>query len=222
MTDLAAAGRKYPWAPVAGFVLFAIIAFSVLTGSSQALDHLLFLDLAEWARAHPVLMRFLAFMSYVAEPVFRISGAVAVVILMLILRRIRVALFVVLTTSVGALLCSTAKALAARARPDLLPRLDNFDSYSFPSGHSWNGLIFYGEIALVAALFVPRRWRLPVVVLGMLLAFLTGWSRIALGVHWPSDVLAGWIGGGTWLLLCYSLLLGNEGKRSAAKSPVDP
>lgn len=221
MPELAEAGRKYPWAPVAGFLIFAIIAFWVLAGFSQSLDHMLFLDLAEWARGKPALLSFLTFMSAVAEPVFRVSGAVLIIIVMLAIRRWRVALFIFVATAGGAALCSFIKVLAARARPELLPQLDGFTSYSFPSGHAWNGMIFYGEIALVAALFVPRHLQIPVVALGVLAAFFTGWARIALGVHWPSDVLAGWIGGGAWLLLCYGLLLGNERKRAAAKSPVD-
>jgi len=220
--ELADAGRKYPWAPIAGFLIFAVIAFWVLAGHSQALDHVLFLDLAEWARAKPGLLSFLTFMSAVAEPVFRVSGAVLLVIAMLWVRRWRVAMFIFVATAGGAALCSLIKALASRARPELIPQLDGFTSYSFPSGHAWNGMIFYGEIALVAALFVPRHLRVPVVAVGVFAAILTGWARIALGVHWPSDVLAGWIGGGAWLLLCYGLLLGDEGKRRAAKSPVDP
>jgi len=222
MSELAAAGRKYPWAPIVGFVLFALLAFWVLNGFSQSLDHLLFLDLAGSARANPALLDLLKFMSAVAEPELRVTGAVLLVLALLLARRWRVALFVFVATAVGAAMCSLVKALAGRARPDLLTHLDSFGSYSFPSGHAWNGTIFYGEVALVAALFLPKHWRIPAVTLGVLAAFLTGWARIALGVHWPSDVLAGWIGGGAWLLLCYSVLLGNEAKRHAAKSTVDP
>lgn len=213
VSELAVAGRKYPWAPIAGFVVFALIAFWVLAGFSQGLDHALFIDLAEWARGNPALLRFLTFMSAVAEPVFRVSGAVLLVIVMLVVKRPRVALFLFIATAGGAALCSLFKILAARARPELIPHLDGFTSYSFPSGHAWNGMIFYGEVALVAALFLPRQWRIPAVALGVLAAFFTGWARIALGVHWPSDVLAGWIGGGAWLLLCYGLLLGGERER---------
>lgn len=213
MSELAVAGRRYPWAPIAGFVALALIAFWVLAGFSQALDHALFMDLAAWARANPALLRFLAFMSAVAEPVFRISGAVLLILAMLLVKRPRVALFVFIATAGGAALSSLFKVLAARARPELIPHLDGFTSYSFPSGHAWNGMIFYGELALVAALFLPRQWRIPAVALGVLAAFFTGWARIALGVHWPSDVLAGWIGGGAWLLLCYGLLLGSERER---------
>lgn len=203
-------GRKHPWVPLAGFLIFALIAHFVLSGSSHALDERIFLIFAEWARSHDELMGFLTFMSEAAEPAFRVTGAVLLTIGLLIARHKRAALFVILATAIGAALCSLIKALAARQRPDLLPRFDSVASYSFPSGHAWNGMIFYGEIALVAALFLPRRWRVPVVALGVLAAVVTGAARIALGVHWPSDVVAGWIGGGAWLLLCYGLLLGDE------------
>lgn len=222
MTQPARAGRRYLWAPLAGFLIFALIAFVVLTGASHAIDQRVFLAFAGWARSHDELMHVLTFMSEAAEPVFRIAGAVLLVIGLLIAKHKRAALFVFLATAVGAGLCSLLKALTARERPELLPQFDLVASYSFPSGHSWNGMIFYGEIALVAALFLPQRWRIPVVVLGVLAAILTGVSRIALGVHWPSDIVAGWIGGGAWLLLCYGLLLGDEAKRRAAISTVDP
>lgn len=194
----------------------------MLTGASRALDERLFLRFADWARSHDELLRFLTLMSEAAEPVFRVTGAVLLVIGLLIARHWRAALFVFLATAGGAAICSLIKALTARERPDLLPRFDLVASYSFPSGHAWNGMIFYGEIALAAALFLPRRWRIPMVGLGLLAALLTGTARIALGVHWPSDIVAGWIGGGAWLLLCYGLLLGDEAKRRAAISTVDP
>jgi undecaprenyl-diphosphatase len=206
---------------LAGFIVFAAIAYFALSGSSHALDERIFLNLAGWARGSGMLMALLTFMSAVAEPVFRVSGAILLALAMLVARRPRVALFVFFATAGGAALCSLVKAVSARARPDLLPRLDSFDSYSFPSGHAWNGMIFYGEIALVAALFLPRRWRISVVALGVFCAFLTGSARVALGVHWPTDVLAGWIGGGAWLLLCYGVLLGDKIGPSRT-STVDP
>lgn len=207
MDDLAAARRKYPLAPLVGFLIFAILALLVLGGRSEVLDRLLFLELAQWARSSGALMACLTFMSAAAEPVFRVTGAVLLVIALLVARQARIALFVFAATAGGAGLCSLIKALAMRARPDLLPQLDSHGSYSFPSGHAWNGLIFYGEFALVAAMFVHPRWRVPLISLGVLFAILTGFARIALGVHWPSDVLAGWIGGGAWLLLCARAIL---------------
>jgi undecaprenyl-diphosphatase len=222
MAGLAAAGRRYPWAPIAGFVIFAMIAFAVLGGISQALDQRLFLAMADWARAHPPLIDFLSFLSLIAEPKFRMPGAIVLAIAMILARRSRIAVFIFAATAGGAALCSGLKALAARARPDLLPHFDHVTSHSFPSGHAWNGMIFYGETALVASLFLPRAWRIPVVAIGVLIAFVTGWSRIALGVHWPSDVLAGWIGGGAWLMLCYMLIVSPDARRGAANSTVDP
>lgn len=222
MLGHAVAGLKYPWILIAGIVAFAAIAFWTLAGFSQSHDQRLFLELAGWARADPALMHLLTFMSAAADSVFRVTGAALLATVLFLVRKSRVAWFVIIATAGGAALCLLAKVLAARARPDLLPHLDGFRSFSFPSGHAWNGFIFFGEIALVAALFLPRLWRVPVVALGVLAAFLTGWARIALGVHWPSDVLAGWIGGGTWLMLCYGLLLGAEAGRTSAKSIVDP
>jgi len=203
LTRLAASQWRYLWFSLAGFVLFALIGLAVACGVSDPLDREIFLAAAEWFRTHPWLMTFLAAMSYVAEAIFRIVGAALIILALLVARRRRAALFVFVVVAGGMVLCSGIKAIVARARPELLPQLDLVHSYSFPSSHAWNGLVFYGQAALIATIFLERRWRAPVVAFGILLALITGFSRIALSVHWPSDVLAGWIGGASWLMLCY-------------------
>ncbi|WP_151087685.1 phosphatase PAP2 family protein [Hymenobacter baengnokdamensis] len=89
-----------------------------------------------------------------------------------------------------------AKYLVARARPDLWVSLTPLTSYSFPSGHSM------AAAALSAALgFMLWRTRVRwlAVGLGCLWALVMGWSRLYLGVHYPSDVLAGWVGSVGWV-----------------------
>jgi undecaprenyl-diphosphatase len=87
------------------------------------------------------------------------------------------------------------KQIFAAPRPDLLPHLDIVHSFSFPSGHSAGAMILFGGLALISG----RRWTY---VLGGAGVALIGVSRIWLGVHWPSDVLAGWIVGVGWLGFC--------------------
>jgi undecaprenyl-diphosphatase len=77
----------------------------------------------------------------------------------------------------------------ARARPDLVPHLDHASSFAFPSGHATSAAVVY----LLFAFIVPSQRRGLWLSIGIVLTILTGISRIMLGVHWPSDVLGGWL-----------------------------
>jgi undecaprenyl-diphosphatase len=101
----------------------------------------------------------------------------------------------------GALLSSLLKDFFARPRPDLVPHGAYVMSASFPSGHAMLSAIVYLTLAaLVARQLKRRRLRLHVLCTAVLLTLLVGASRVYLGVHWPSDVLAGWAVGAAWAL----------------------
>lgn len=95
----------------------------------------------------------------------------------------------------GTLLNLILKQMFAAPRPDLLPHLDVVNSYSFPSGHATGNMIFFG--AAMMLIRTRTAW-----AIGALMILWIGASRIWLGVHWPTDVLAGWIEGIGWLCLC--------------------
>jgi undecaprenyl-diphosphatase len=98
------------------------------------------------------------------------------------------------------------KAIYARPRPDIVPALSAAYNASFPSGHSMISAAMYPTIgALLAQLQTRRRTRAYLMFLGLFVTLIVGLSRIYLGVHWPSDVLAGWIAGGLWALLVWSI-----------------
>ena len=105
------------------------------------------------------------------------------------------ALWLTLTMAGGTLLNLALKQLFAAPRPDLLPHLDIVNSYSFPSGHAAGNMILFGAIALL----VERR---AAYMVSGIIILLIGVSRTWLGVHWPTDVLAGWIVGLGWLAFC--------------------
>jgi len=97
------------------------------------------------------------------------------------------------------------KHLFSRARPDLFQMVEAY-GYSFPSGHAMVALCFYGMLAyLIGRRLRKFVWRLPVYGLALTLVTAIGLSRIYLGVHYPTDVLAGYIAGITWLAICVSL-----------------
>jgi undecaprenyl-diphosphatase len=134
------------------------------------------------------------------------------------LRR-RVADIAILATSlVGAQLVSaTAKFLISRPRPDLVSHEAEIYSASFPSGHTLMATVAYVTFAmLLAADFSDRRVRDYLLATAWLVAGLVGASRIYLGVHWPSDVLAGWAVGALWMIALRSFVPRLRGKWAAS------
>ena len=114
----------------------------------------------------------------------------------------------------GILLSTVAKELFARPRPDLVPHGSIVMTSSFPSGHSMMAAVTYLTLGvLVARVLVRRRLKIYVLALAILLTLAVGVSRVYLGVHWPTDVLAGWLAGAGWAMVCLFLarLLAREG-----------
>lgn len=105
------------------------------------------------------------------------------------------ALWLALMMAGGTALNLILKQIFAAPRPDLLPHLDIVHSYSFPSGHAAGNMMMFGALAMLAGR-VSANWAACVMIA------LIGISRVWLGVHWPSDVTAGWIEGLGWLALC--------------------
>ena len=120
---------------------------------------------------------------------------------LLLARHFRTALFVFVATGSGMILGTILKAIYQRPRPTLVPHLVEVASTSFPSGHATDSAIVYLTLGALLARIVPDR-TLRVYVLGvaMTLTLLIGTSRVFLGVHWPSDVIAGWTIGAAWAL----------------------
>jgi undecaprenyl-diphosphatase len=91
-----------------------------------------------------------------------------------------------------------------RPRPDIVPREDAILTTSFPSGHSMLSALTYLTLgALLARSYARARLKAYFLFLATLLPGLVGLSRVYLGVHWPTDVLAGWTAGATWATLCW-------------------
>jgi undecaprenyl-diphosphatase len=118
----------------------------------------------------------------------------------------RAAVYVAIAVCGAALLSSGLKLAFERQRPDLVPHGQHVYTSSFPSGHSMLAAAVYLTLGLVASRFVPRR-RLKALFLvaAVLVTGAVGFSRVYLGVHWPSDVLAGWAVGAAWALVCWCI-----------------
>jgi undecaprenyl-diphosphatase len=122
-------------------------------------------------------------------------------------RRPRAALFVLLTLGGGQLLLSLLKLAVDRPRPEIVSHLVEVLTLSFPSGHAMGAALTYGTLAALACRFAPgRASRICLWAVAVLATLLVGISRVYLGVHWPSDVLAGWCAGAAWAAACWLAL----------------
>jgi undecaprenyl-diphosphatase len=137
-----------------------------------------------------------------ATVVFLLAAVVA--IHLALSRSTSTGLFVVFAVAGGQALVSLLKLLVDRPRPEIVSHLTQVSTLSFPSGHATMSAVTYLTLGLLAARFLPRRaTKIYVVALAVVLTFLIGVSRLYLGVHWPSDVMAGWCAGFAWASLCW-------------------
>jgi undecaprenyl-diphosphatase len=124
---------------------------------------------------------------------------VLVCVLLLIRRRPRLAIYLAITGLGAALLDPSLKALVGRVRPVVADPIAYGMGNSFPSGHTLGSTIVYGALTLVFLSVAHGKWRWWLVGAAALLVFAIGLSRIALGVHFLSDVIAGWLLGLAWI-----------------------
>jgi len=131
--------------------------------------------------------------------------------------RRRLALFLVITAIGGGLVDSAVKILVNRPRPLVEEPLAHAFGKSFPSGHAMSSTVTYGALLLVFLPMVPKAWRWLAFTLTTLLILAIGVSRLLLGVHFVSDVLAGWALGLAWLCGCAAMFNIWRVERGASK-----
>ena len=188
---------------------FAELADEVMEGKTHALDEALLL-----AMRNPDNLSDLLGPKWLEETGrdFTALGGVGVLMLLtlavagfLVLdRKFHAALFLAVSVFGGSALSAVLKQGFDRPRPDLVPHVSYVYTASFPSGHSMMAAVTYLTLgALLARMHSRRRVKAYFILLAMGLSFLVGVSRVYMGVHWPTDVLAGWTAGAVWALLCW-------------------
>jgi undecaprenyl-diphosphatase len=140
---------------------------------------------------------------------------------LVIMRKYR-AMWLVLGATFGGLLLSTIlKNSFNRQRPSIVPHLSNVYTSSFPSGHSMLSAIVYLTLGVMLSRLVPNRAaKIYFLLVAMGLSLLVGVSRVYMGVHYPTDVLAGWTAGCVWATICYLVARALQ-KRGKVERDVD-
>ncbi len=140
-------------------------------------------------------------------------------------RRYRTALFTLAAVSGGLLLSTLLKLGFSRPRPELVSHGAEVYTASFPSGHSMMAAVTYLTLAGLLARIQPNlRLKAYLMLVAVIVTLIVGVSRVYLGVHWPTDVLAGWTAGAAWAALCWLLArwLQRRGTVESAPETEDP
>lgn len=210
---------------VAGVALavFGAIAVDVMTGGVLArVDHQVAAVLPE--RAGPGLLQFMAGVSALHVTRMTMAATALLALLLLWTRARRAAALLLLAVPPGALLNDLLKHAFQRPRPEAHEGLARLLSFGFPSGHTAQATLLYGALCLVC---LPRlsspAARFGLVAAACAMVLLVGASRIVLGAHYASDVLAAMAEGIAWLALCVAAVEAwtrhRAARRSAARSP---
>jgi undecaprenyl-diphosphatase len=191
------------------FWAFVALAGEVLEGDTQALDRTLLLMLR--APGNPAEPFGPPWLKEMGRDLTALGGFTVLTLLtcavasFMALRRLwGAAWLLVAAVTTGTLASHLLKDVFERPRPELVPHSVYVASASFPSAHSMMAAVVYLTLgALLARVEPQRRTKIFVLSVAILLTLLVGVSRVYLGVHWPTDVLAGWTVGAAWALLCW-------------------
>lgn len=209
-----------------GLWAFLELADEVAEGSTRALDRSLLLLLRNDADITDPLGP-----AWVEETMRDVTalgsiGVLAMITLMVVgyffvISKPKAGLAVFVAVGGGQLLSSLAKLIIDRDRPDLVPHGAQVFTASFPSGHSLMSAVVYLTLAVMIIRLSPH-WvgKVYILACAVLIAVLVGTSRVYLGVHWPTDVLAGWTVGCLWAVACWLVTVLLQRARVLKEEPV--
>jgi undecaprenyl-diphosphatase len=173
-----------------------------------------------FAIRHPLFIHLMKGISAVGSPTGWWVILTPVFLWLLVRRLFRLALFLAVTAIGSSLLNTAVKAVVDRARPHLVDPVAVAAGKSFPSGHAQAATVGCGILVLIFLPVVAKPWRRALFVGAGLVVALIGFSRVALGVHYLSDVIGGIVLGGAWLLAMTAAF--SAWRREERKPPVQP
>lgn len=175
----------------------------VLEQQAFEFDREILLWINQWST--PVLDQVMLLVTRLGNPATFMGVVAGSLIWMVMTRGFPEAIVFLVACVGGGLLNQEMKLFFARQRPQLWERLVNETTFSFPSGHAMGSLIVYGLLAYILATELSRQagW---IYGAATLLIGAIGFSRLYLGVHWPTDVIAGYGVGFLWVVVCIVLL----------------
>lgn len=205
---------------------FIAIADKVREGGSQSFDERVVRGLRQ--PDDPARLIGPAWMEKAARDITALGGHAILTLVVLsvagylLLERKLHAMWLVLIASGGGWeMTMLLKRFFGRERPSIVPQLVKETTMSFPSGHAMMSAVVYLTLGALLTGFVSRRrTRAYLLGLAILVTLLVGSSRVLLGVHYPTDVLAGWSAGLTWALVCW-LVARFLQKRGAVEGPAE-
>lgn len=202
---------------LAGLIVSALVfaflrlAASVSEGDTQTVDELILRSLRHPDNASRI--RGPEWVRYMMEDVTALGGATVLFLVVFAISgylflqgRHKTALLVVLNSVAGAMAVELLKQFFERPRPSIVPHLRRVVSDSFPSGHAMQSAILYLTLGALM-MHVAERRLTKVFCIGMaiLLTLLVGVSRVVIGVHYPTDVVGGWILGFLWAMGAWAI-----------------
>jgi undecaprenyl-diphosphatase len=174
------------------------IGFAVSIGVGKPLDRAILSEVAlRSGRDSGALISLFQWVTWLSDSAQRTMMVLIAAAWLVWKARRRAALIIMVVPILAGVTNSLLKEAFARPRPDIVPHLDNIGNLAYPSGHASNAMAFFLLLALMLATERALLWRSAAVALALLI----GTSRIMLGVHWPSDVLGGWLWGAAFALI---------------------
>lgn len=177
-------------------------------------------NLHQWVVGKPATIVALKVITFVGTPLFFFIVVSAAAGYLLWRHRLRLAVFLVTTSLGGGIVDSIVKIVVDRDRPNLENPLIPLHGKSFPSGHAMSSTFVYGALLLTFMPAIPKRRRKPVIAAAVVLVAAIGFSRLALGVHYITDIVGGYLLGFVWLTVMTMAF--SVWRQERGRKPVEP
>jgi undecaprenyl-diphosphatase len=204
-------------------ILFAEIGNMVNKGSTQQFDEMIIYSLR--SSENPSLPAGPVWLYQFMNDITALGGGTVIGLItifvagFLALQKKYDALGLLLAATIGGtLIVFLLKDFYGRARPDIIFRLHEVGSLSFPSGHSMmSAIVFLTQAAIIARIQRSKKIRFYILSAALFLTFIIGFSRVYLGVHYPTDVIGGWVIGLAWASFCWIVVYFVQKRKSQVK-----